>query len=179
MIVTSARLVGFKRIDEAIRALAYLQKSYRLVILGDGSERQRLEALTDELDLLDRVTFEGYVDDPFAWYCRAEIFVLPSMFEGFGNVLIESMACGCQVVANANAWAPPEVLGYGKYGFLYEGGAPQLLATAIQDARDNPIPQTALQEYARKFTDKRAAGEYQALFDSLLQQQPPNQPETN
>ena len=136
--------------------------------MGDGPERGRLEALVAELDLEDRVEFIGYVDDPFAWYCKAEIFVLPSMWEGFGNVLIESMACGCQVVANASAWAPPEVLGCGEYGFLYEGGQPEALAAAIRTAAAEPKSEEKLLRYAQRFTDKRVALEYEQLFDSLV-----------
>jgi len=168
LIVTSSRLQGFKKVDEAIRALTHLEQPFHLVVLGDGPERQRLEALAGRLDLSDRVTLEGYVDDPFVWYRSAEIFVLPSMWEGFGNVLIESMACGCQVVANEHAWAPPEVLGYGEYGFLYDGGDPGALAAAIQEASDNPKPRESLIEYARQFNDKQVAHRYEALMDNLL-----------
>lgn len=168
LIVTSSRLAGFKKIDEAISALLFLEERYHLVVMGDGSERGRLEALVAELDLDDRVEFTGYVDDPFAWYCKAEIFVLPSIWEGFGNVLIESLASGCQVVANASAWGPPEVLGYGEYGFLYEGGQPQALAAAIRTAATEPKSRKKLLQYARRFTDKRVAWEYEQLFDSLV-----------
>ncbi|SHM25923.1 Glycosyltransferase involved in cell wall bisynthesis [Vreelandella subglaciescola] len=170
LIVTSSRLTGYKRVDEVIRALQLLDDHFHLIVLGDGPERARLEALVTELDLNDRVEFMGYVDDPFAYYRQAEIFILPSMWEGFGNVLIESMACGCQVVANGSAWAPPEVLGHGDYGFLYEGGDPEKLASAIREAADHPKPQGKLLEYAGRFTDQRAAREYEALFDSLLDQ---------
>lgn len=169
LIVTCSRLVDFKKVDEAIRALTYLEPSFRLVVLGDGAQRRRLETLTGELGLSERVTFEGYVDDPFAWYRKAEIFVLPSMWEGFGNVLIESMACGCQVVANSTAQAPEEVLGWGKYGFLYAGGDPETLAAAIREAHANPKSAALIVEYAQTFTDRNAANEYDALFEALLE----------
>ncbi|MDT0619876.1 glycosyltransferase [Salinisphaera sp. P385] len=168
LIAVSSRLTGYKKIDEAISALQFLEERYHLVVMGDGPERGRLEALVAELDLDERVEFTGYVDDPFAWYRKAEIFVLPSVWEGFGNVLIESMACGCQVVANASAWAPPEVLGYGEYGFLYEGGQPEALASAIKKAATEPKPKEKLLRYAQRFTDKRVAREYEQLFDSLV-----------
>lgn len=167
LIVTSSRLVDFKKIDEAICALIYLEPPFHLVVLGDGPERHRLETFADALGLSNRVKFEGYVDEPFAWYRRAEFFVLPSMWEGFGNVLIESMACACQVVANAAAWAPPEVLGHGEYGFLYKGGDPHSLAIAIREARKNPKPLQKLLEYAGQFTDKRVAKRYEELIENL------------
>lgn len=172
LIVTSSRLTAFKKVDEAIRALTYLGNSFHLVVLGDGPELGKLEALATELDVSSRVTFAGYVGDPFTWYRQAEIFVLPSMWEGFGNVLIESMACGCQVVANVDAWAPPEVLGYGQYGFLYKGGDARALAESIREASEHPKSLESLIEYAHQFTDKRAACEYENLFDTLLVRRP-------
>jgi len=165
LIAVSSRLQRYKKIDEAISALQFLEQRYHLVVMGDGPERSQLEALVAELNLEDRVEFTGYVDDPFAWYRKAEIFVLPSMWEGFGNVLIESMACGCQVVANASAWAPPEVLGHGEYGYLYEGGQPEDLAIAIKKAATEPKPKEKLLRYAQGFTDKRAAKSYEEVFD--------------
>ena len=67
LIITSSRLAGFKEVDEAIRALAYLDNSFHLVVLGDGPELGKLEKLAAELDVSNRVTFAGYVEDPFAW----------------------------------------------------------------------------------------------------------------
>ncbi|MES1932228.1 group 1 glycosyl transferase [Salinisphaera shabanensis T35B1] len=168
LIVASSRLEFFKRTDEAISALQFLDQHYHLLVLGDGPERARLEALTAALGLNDRVEFAGYVSDPFAYYRLAEIFVLPSQWEGFGNVLIESMACGCQVVANADAWAPAEVLGHGEYGFLYHGGDAEDLARSIGQASATPKPVDKLVSYASRFTDERAAREYEQVFESLL-----------
>lgn len=168
LIVTSSRLANFKKIDEAIRALLFLEDRYHLVVMGDGPERGALEALVSDLGLYNRVEFTGYVDDPFVWYHKAEIFVLPSMWEGFGNVLIESMACGCQVVANALAWGPAEVLGHGEYGYLYEGGRPEDLAAAILKASSKPKSEEKLLAYAQRFTDRRVVKEYEQLFDSLV-----------
>lgn len=178
LIAVSSRLHDYKKIDEAISALLFLDECFQLVVMGDGPERGRLEALVTDLGLTERVQFTGYVNDPFAWYRKAEIFVLPSMWEGFGNVLIESMACGCQVVANALAWAPPEVLGHGEYGFLYEGGQPEALAAAIRKAATEPKSREKLLRYAQRFTDKRVAREYGQLFDSLVGSPGPNSAES-
>lgn len=168
LIITSSRLADLKKIDEAISALKFLEERYHLVVMGDGPERGRLEALVAELGLDERVEFTGYVEDPFAWYRKAEIFVLPSMWEGFGNVLIESMACGCQVVANVSAWAPPEVLGHGEYGFLYEGGDSENLARVIREASESPKSLEKIVGYAQQFTDQRVARRYEALMEDLL-----------
>ena len=168
LIVTSSRLAALKCIDEAVRALQYLDEGYRLVVLGDGPELTRLQTLVGQLGLKARVEFAGYVDDPFYWYRLAEILVLPSMWEGFGNVLIEAMSCGCQIVANSQAGAPSEVLCNGEYGFLYEGGNAESLANNVFKARSEPKERQSLINYASKFTDVRVARQYEQLFDSLL-----------
>jgi len=168
LIAVSSRLVHFKKIDEVIRALPYLEPHVNLVVMGDGPERSKLETLVSELSLCGRVHFKGYVQDPYYWYKKAEVFVLPSLFEGFGNVLVESMSCGCQVVANANAGAPAEVLGNGKYGFLYDGGDEKRLADAINEAFERPKPISRLITYSQSFTDERAAFDYAKIIDSLI-----------
>lgn len=168
LIVASSRLVDFKKIDEAIHAIQFLEEPYHLVVMGDGPERGRLEALVSELGLDDRVDLVGYVNDTFSWYRKAEIFVHPSMWEGFPLVLIESMASGCQVVANSAAAGSAEALGYGKYGFLYEGGHPENLALKIREASGSPKSLEKVVEYAQKFTDQRVARRYKKLIDQLL-----------
>lgn len=168
LIVTSSRLAALKCIDEAVRALQYLDEGYRLVVLGDGPELARLQTLVGQLGLKARVDFVGYVDDPFYWYGLAEFLVHPSMWEGFGNVLIEAMACGCQVVANVDAGAPAEVLGYGEFGYLYNGGDPENLAMKILEANENPKNIQLLYEYAKSFSDEVVAKKYEKVFDDIL-----------
>lgn len=73
--------------------------SQDLVIVGDGKERERLEKLVDELQLRDRVFFKGAQNPPYAWFHHADLFVLSSMSEGLGMVIIEALACGTTVVA--------------------------------------------------------------------------------
>ncbi|MCI5136062.1 MAG: glycosyltransferase [Candidatus Electrothrix sp. AW2] len=110
LIVTASRLIDFKKVDHVIRTLALLDGTFRLIILGDGQEMTSLKILADELKISNRIKFKGYVENPFDYYRRAEIFVLPSMWEGFGNVLIESMYCGCQVVVNSLSEALAEII---------------------------------------------------------------------
>ena len=68
-------------------------------ILGDGPERARLEALARERGVGSLVRFLGFQQNPWRFIARADVFVLTSTYEGFGNVLIEAMACGTPVVA--------------------------------------------------------------------------------
>jgi hypothetical protein len=69
------------------------------VIVGEGPERGALEAIARDLGLAGRVRMPGFIADPAAWYAHGDLFVLPSRWEGFGNVIVEAMACGLPVVA--------------------------------------------------------------------------------
>ena len=81
----------------------------RLLIVGDGPERQNLQALSSELKLVDAVQFAGYQADVASYYAAADVFVLPSHSEGSPNVLLEAMAAGLPVVATA-VGGVPEIL---------------------------------------------------------------------
>ncbi len=97
------RLHAQKAQDSLIRAFARIADAlpdWRLVILGEGPERARLEALVADAGLARRVTLPGHVADPFPFYRRAGVFVLPSRFEGTPNALLEAMACGLPAIVS-------------------------------------------------------------------------------
>ncbi len=98
-IVNVARLVPAK--DQALLLRAYARSgvSLPLVLVGDGQERQRLQALASELGIADRVIFAGQRDNPYPWMHHARLFVLSSRFEGMGIVLFEALACGTPVLS--------------------------------------------------------------------------------
>ncbi|MBB3229787.1 glycosyltransferase [Halomonas stenophila] len=98
-IVNVARLVPAK--DQALLLRAYAKSgvSLPLVLVGDGQERQRLQALASELGIADRVVFAGQRDNPYPWMHHARLFVLSSRFEGMGIVLFEALACGTPVLS--------------------------------------------------------------------------------
>jgi len=98
-IVTVARLVPAK--DQALLLRAYAQSGVQLplVLVGDGQERPRLEALAAELGIRSRVVFAGQCANPYPWMHHARLFVLSSRFEGMGIVLFEALACGTPVLS--------------------------------------------------------------------------------
>jgi len=98
-IVTVARLVPAK--DQALLLRAYARSgiSEKVVLVGDGKERPRLESLADELGIRERVVFAGQRSNPYPWMQHARLFVLSSHFEGMGIVLFEALACGTPVLS--------------------------------------------------------------------------------
>ncbi|NJK27869.1 MAG: glycosyltransferase, partial [Coleofasciculaceae cyanobacterium SM2_3_26] len=129
------RLVDQKDFATLIRAFSIVKKvrKSRLVILGTGPNKPRLEALIEELDLRDDVDLPGFVENPFKYMARASVFVMSSAWEGFGNVLVEAMAVGTPVVSTDCRSGPSEILDNGKYGALVPVGDAEAMARAILD----------------------------------------------
>jgi glycosyltransferase involved in cell wall biosynthesis len=103
----------------------------KLLVLGEGAERTRLEALSKEMGLEKDILMPGYSPNPFRFMKRANVFVLSSKHEGFGNVLLEAMACGVPIVSADCPSGPSEILGDGKWGKLVPVGDPHTLAKAV------------------------------------------------
>lgn len=132
------RLVPAKDFSTLLEAFALVNKvrSARLIILGEGPERQALEAQAQRLGLGDQVWMPGFVDNPFAHMRQASAFVLSSRLEGLPNVLIQAMACHTPVVATRCPSGPQEILENGRLGALVEMGDAQAMARAVLDILD-------------------------------------------
>jgi len=98
-IINVARLVPQKGHDRLLRAYALANPSQKLVIVGDGKEMGALQKLAKELHIEDRVIFAGQRENPYPWMRHADLFVLSSVFEGFGIVLTEALACGTPILS--------------------------------------------------------------------------------
>jgi glycosyltransferase involved in cell wall biosynthesis len=133
VILGVGRLHPQKDFPTLIRAFAEVRKvqQARLMILGDGPERQALTTLVSELGLIEDVAFPGFVQNPYAYMSKAAVFVLSSAWEGLGNVLVEAMAIGTPVVSTNCESGPGEILDGGKYGRLVPVGDSRAIAQAI------------------------------------------------
>ena len=138
----------------------------KLTILGEGALRPRLEALIDELGLRARIEMPGFVIDPYPWYQTADLFVLSSEWEGFGNVLVEALECGLPIVSTDCQSGPAEILDFGKYGTLVPVRDVGALAEAIRTKLREPKESDTLKERAKFFSVEKIAAEYIAFFRS-------------
>lgn len=93
-----SRLVPAKGIDLAIKSLSYLPKNFTMDIVGDGPLKLELESIVQELDLGSRVVFHPKTMNPEYFYNKSDIFLLPSLYEPFGQTILEASACGLPTV---------------------------------------------------------------------------------
>jgi len=136
----------------------------RLLILGEGDERSALEALIRELGLQEPVFLPGFVPDTVPFHAHADLFVLSSSNEGFGNVIVEALEQGTPVVSTDCLSGPAEILEGGRYGTLVPVGDVEALAKAMEDALTHPHDTEALKRRAQDFDVGRIADQYLDLL---------------
>ncbi len=139
VILSVGRLTAQKDQQTLIRAFALVRKKVaaKLVILGEGENRAKLEALVSELGLDPDVSLPGFHKNPFAFMSRARLFVLSSAWEGLPGSLIQAMACGCPVVSTDCPSGPGEILQEGRLGRLVPVGDAINMAGAILESLSN------------------------------------------
>jgi glycosyltransferase involved in cell wall biosynthesis len=161
LILGIGRLVEQKGFIHLIRAFAQVRSgsSVKLCILGEGPLRESLKAEVERLGLINEIVLPGFVGNPFAVMRQANLFVLSSGWEGFGNVLVEAMACGTPVVSTACPSGPDEILEQGRWGRLVPVGDVDALAAAMAATLDeNEHPDVATR--AGEFSVDRAVEGY-------------------
>lgn len=167
LIVSVGRLSPEKDHVGLIRAFAKLDRTMRLEIAGDGPMRGPLQSLIRELGLTGRVRLSGFIADPFPVFRRAQLAVSCSRYEGFGNAIVEALACGTPVVATDCPYGPREILADGRYGLLVPVGDVDALARAIGQAMATRPDRAALRARAATHTVARAADALLGIIDGL------------
>jgi glycosyltransferase involved in cell wall biosynthesis len=169
-IAAVGRLDEQKRFDLVLRALAGLA-DVSVVVVGDGPERKSLERLCDQLGLLDRVCFLGWVDDPAHVLGGVDALVLSSGYEAFPLVILEAMHAGLPVVAT-DVGSVREAVVSSETGIIVPPNDVNALTDAIREVLD-PAVAHRLGERARaiarrSFTAEEMARDYEFLYRRLL-----------
>jgi glycosyltransferase involved in cell wall biosynthesis len=173
LVVACGRLAAQKGYPHLLDAFAMVQRETgaHLWILGDGPDRQALEAQVARLQLSAAVRFLGFRKNPYAFMAKADLFVLSSLYEGFGNVVVEAMAAGAPVVATDCPHGPGEIITDGENGLLVPVADPASLAAAIRRMLGDRALATRLaangQRRAQDFHVDKIGAEYAALFRRL------------
>jgi glycosyltransferase involved in cell wall biosynthesis len=169
-IISVGRLVKQKNYPLLLEAFTKINKEYDigLIILGEGKERENLEILVHDLGLNGKVLMPGVVDNPFPWLAYGKVFVLCSKYEGFGNVIIEAMACRIPVVATRCPSGPEEIIDDGITGFLVENNNAEKLKEAILKFLENPSLAKKITEKAFKEVKKWDIKKITKKYENLL-----------
>lgn len=165
-IVTVGTMKSVKNHALLLRAFALLKRpDARLMIVGDGAERKSTLGFAKDLGIAERVIVTGFRNDPTPFYISADLFVLSSDLEGFGNVIVEAMGCGTAVVSTDCPSGPREILDNGNFGRLVPVGDAEAMAAAIEQSLDNPMPKELLKARAAEFKPAIAAAAYLKLME--------------
>lgn len=113
---------GFDLLIPIFSKLVCSFPDWDLILVGDGPDRPRLEALSKRLGLDGRIHFPGWSADPYPHYYATDIFAFPSRFEGFGMTLAEALSCGLPAVAFNCPFGPSRIVEHGVNGFLVPPG---------------------------------------------------------
>ena len=167
VLLAVGRLSEQKDFTNLIKGFAIIrkQRECRLLILGEGEQRKQLETLIDRLELNEEVQMPGFVENPYAFMSKADIFVLSSAWEGLVTVMIEALACGTPIVSTDCPSGSSEILEAGKYGRLVPVGDSQALAAAVIATLDEEADTERLIVRANDFTQDTSVKQYLAILE--------------
>jgi len=165
-----SREKGFDLLLEAFSRIAPRHRDWKLQILGDGPLRSELEQQAAKLDLRDRTEFTGLIADPFPVLRGADLFVLSSRYEGFGNALCEAMACGLPVVSFDCPSGPREIIRDGIDGLLVPAENISELAAAMDRLMTNTDERTQLASRGPEITERFGLNRVLQLWSRVFEQ---------
>jgi glycosyltransferase involved in cell wall biosynthesis len=175
LLLAAGRLVAQKGFDLLINAFADLSKQHEdwdLVILGEGVQRQRLEAMIAARGLMHRVFLPGWAGNLSDWYRRSQLYVMSSRYEGFGNTLAEAMAHGLPAVSFDCDAGPGDIIRNGVDGFLVPGQDTPALAAALSrlmgEAELRQQFGVAAMEIRDRYSMPRIIQMWENLFEELM-----------
>ena len=157
---------GFEDLIIAFSKICY-KVNAQLIILGEGSKRKFLTDLILKLKLKNRVSMPGFVKEPGLWFESADLFVLSSRWEGFGNVIVEALEFGVPVVSTDCKSGPSEILDNGIYGVLVPVGDVDALSESMYNSLAACHDREALITRSLDFSIDKISQQYLNLFNGV------------
>lgn len=167
VLIGVGRLTAQKGFDTLIQAFSFFKEKHKsgtLLILGEGEDREKLEAYAKELEIQDCVIMPGYLKRPAQYIKKADLFVFTSRWEGFGNVLVEALGVGAKIVSTDCKSGPAEILDNEKYGTLVPVDDPHALLKAIEMQLNKSIDKEMQISRAKDFSVDKIADKYLELI---------------
>ena len=172
LVMSAGRLAREKGYDLLIRAFAQVHDYYpdwHLLILGEGNQRAELEKLVAAFGLGGTVLLPGGVKNPYDYYRKADLFVLPSRYEGLPNALCEAMVCGLPVIAANCSAGVSEVVEDGVNGVLVSPEDIDGLSVALESLMADPERRACLGQQAREIGTRFGLERVMQMWEDLLQ----------
>ena len=155
----STLIKAFKRAKELGRI------SEKLLILGDGPDREKIEKMIRDENMEKNIILLGSIKNPYPWLKKAKLFVHSSKYEGLPTVLIEALILNKKVISSACPTGPKEILENGKIGDLYEIGDYEKFAYyIIEDLKNNNLDKELIKKEIQKFSKEEVIKEYERLI---------------
>lgn len=161
--------------DVLLKAFHLLRRKYTdlsLVFVGDGPDRERIISQIERLALNNATILTGWQDNVACFMAHAQVFLLSSRYEGWPNVLVEAMACGCPVVATNCDTGPREILGDNEHGLLVPVDDHEAMAREVEKLLFDPEMRKKYGEQGLKraghFQTEKIAERYVAVLNKLL-----------
>lgn len=176
-IIACGRLAKVKNFSLLIKASKILKNrdynDIKINIMGKGRLENELKNLINELNVSDMVSLLGFKRNPFQYMSESDLFILSSLWEGFGHVIVESMASGTPVLSTDCPYGPKEILVDNEYGWLVPNDDAEAIAEKIIDIYNNPADLEAKKdkaiERAKDFDASNIVKQYEKLFLEVLE----------
>jgi glycosyltransferase involved in cell wall biosynthesis len=181
VLVAAGRLHPQKGFTYLIRAFSLVRDVLpcKLVILGEGPLRAELEGLIASLGLTEDVALPGFQENPYNYICHSSMFVLSSLFEGFGNVLLDALVLGVPVVSTRCPVGPEDIITDGVSGIFVPPADEKALAQAIlrilKDSELRRLLSANGPPRAADYAVERIVSQYDALFERLATSERPQE----
>ena len=157
-----------------LKAINILKKKYKnfiLIIVGRGTQLKKLQNYINTNGLKNYVKIYQNINNPVQFYKIADLFILSSIYEGLGNVVVEALKHKCPIITSDCNAGPMEIINYGKYGDFFPTGDFKVLSSKIANHLKNPerlkIKSIKAKKYIKKFSLEQNIKKFNALFDGI------------
>ncbi len=170
VLLSVGRLVPQKGFDILLKAFRKVleEMDARLIILGGGQGKEPLLRLAGDLAITGKVSFAGFQENPYKFMSKADIFVLPSRYEGLPMVILEAMACGAPVVSSDCKSGPREILQDGRHGVLVPVEDVDALSAAISRLLRDKTLRKSFSATAKERAKDFAAGKIVSRYEEII-----------
>lgn len=163
MLLTVGRLSEQKDHLTLIKAFGIFKQTHGnavLFIIGTGPLQSMLQNYINNKGLADCIFLMGFQANPYKWIVNCDVFILSSIYEGFGNVIVEAMALGKTIVSTDCPSGPAEILQDGALGYLCPVNDPVSMSASIEKALQKPVDANILTQSANQYTINEIVKKY-------------------